>query len=105
MSQNSTTLDKNNAIPYMNQKAIDYKKNIAGKFALVEGINLKQRIGGNEFFVTRKIDGHLQIAFYENGETTLLNSNGVEKAKGLRCIEVFSESLKKAGINQAVVAA
>ena len=40
------------------QTAIDYKKNVAGKFVLVEGAKLKQRIDGECFAVTRKIDGH-----------------------------------------------
>ena len=44
----------------MRQKAIDYKKNIAGKFMLVEGAKIKARISGEQFCVTRKIDGHLQ---------------------------------------------
>ncbi len=44
--------------------AIDYKKNVAGKFVLVEGAKLKQRIDGQRFAVTRKIDGHMQVVFY-----------------------------------------
>ena len=86
------------------QAAKDYKKNIAGKFVLVEGSNLKQRIGGEQFFVTRKIDGHLQIAFYDNGISFLLNSNGKQKAENIKCIDVFTQSLKKAGIKLAVIA-
>lgn len=86
------------------QQAIDYKKNIANRFALVEGADITKRVGGENFCVTRKIDGHLQIAFFDNGTTVLLNSNGKEKAQGLNCIEVFSDSLKRAGINQAIIA-
>ena len=89
----------------MIQKAIDYKKNIANKFALVEGDNIKARIGGENMFATRKIDGHMQIAFFDGDSTLLLNSNGKEKAKDIKCIEVLTESLKKAGIKQAVIAA
>ena len=84
--------------------ATDYKKNIAGKFVLVEGAGLKQRIGGEHFFVTRKIDGHLQIAFYDNGQSFLLNSNGKQKAENIQCIDILNKSLKDAGINQAVIA-
>lgn len=87
------------------QKAQDYKKNIANKFALVEGDNIKQRLGGENMFVTRKIDGHLQVAFFENGTTVLLNSNGVEKAKDLKCIEDFTEALKQAQVKKAIIAA
>lgn len=87
------------------QTAIDYKKNIAGKFVLVEGAKLKQRIDGQKLCVTCKIDGHLQVAFYENGEAFLLNSSGKQRAAGLKCIDAFANALKKAGVKQAVIAA
>ena len=89
----------------LSQKAIDYKKNIAGKFMLVEGAKIKSRIAGTDFSVTRKIDGHLQILFYHDGEAILLNSNGIDKAGRLRCLEVAAECLKKAGVQEAIVAA
>ena len=85
--------------------AIDYKKNIAGKFVLVEGAKLKQRIDGQKLCVTCKIDGHLQVAFYEDGEAFLLNSSGKQRAAGLKCIDAFANALKKAGVKQAVIAA
>ena len=89
----------------LSRKAIDYKKNIAGKFMLVEGAKLKSRIAGTEFCVTRKIDGHLQVLFYKEGEAVLLNSNGIDKAGNLHCLDVAAECLKKAGIKDAIVAA
>ena len=51
----------------MRQRAIDYKRNIAGKFMLVEGAMLKSRLAGEDFAVTRKIDGHMQCLFYKIG--------------------------------------
>lgn len=87
------------------QIAIDYKKNIANKFALVEGANLKMRIGGDSHYVTRKIDGHMQIAFFDGNATTLLNSNGKEKAQGLKCIDALTNALKDANVGQAIIAA
>lgn len=87
------------------QIAIDYKKNIANKFALVEGANLRMRIGGENHYVTRKIDGHMQIAFFDGTSTILLNSNGKEKASGIKCIDVMNQSMKDAGLKQAVIAA
>ena len=87
------------------QIAINYKKNIAGKFVLVEGAKLKQRMDGEHFYVTRKIDGHLQVLFYTDEQTLMLNANGKEKANNLKCIDLFTESLKQAGVKQAVIAA
>ncbi len=87
------------------QTAIDYKKNVAGKFVLVEGAKLKQRIDGQRFAVTRKIDGHLQVVFYEGGKTFMLNASGKQKAESLKCLDVFAAAMKKAGVKQAVIAA
>ena len=87
------------------QTAINYKKNIASKFVLVEGAKLKQRIDGEHFYVTRKVDGHLQLLFYTEEQTLMLNANGKEKANNLTCIDIFTESLKQAGVKQAVIAA
>ena len=87
------------------QTAINYKKNIASKFVLVEGAKLKQRIDGAHFYVTRKADGHLQLLFYTEEQTLMLNANGKEKANNLKCIDLFTESLKQAGVKQAVIAA
>lgn len=87
------------------QAAIDYKKNIAGKFMLVEGALLKQRLDGERFAVTRKIDGHLQVLFYDGGKVTMLNSQGNQKAESLKCLDAAAQALKKAGVKQAVIAA
>ena len=89
----------------LSQTAIDYKKNIAGKFMLVEGAKMRSRIAGSEFFVTRKIDGHLQILFYKDGEVLLLNSRGIDKAGHLFCMDEAARCLKEAGVKEAVVAA
>ena len=87
------------------QTAIDYKKNIAGKFVLVEGAKLKQRVDGQRICVTRKIDGHLQVVFWEGGKAFMLNASGKQKADGLKCLDVFANSLKKAGVKSAAIAA
>ena len=89
----------------LSQTAIDYKKNIANKFMLVEGAKMRSRIVGSEFFVTRKIDGHLQILFYKDGDVLLLNSRGIDKAGHLSCMDAAASCLKAAGIKEAIVAA
>lgn len=87
------------------QTAIDYKKNVAGKFVLVEGAKLKQRIDGQRFAVTRKIDGHMQVVFFVDGQVLMLNANGKQKAEKLKCLDAFAEAVKAAGLKQAVIAA
>ena len=87
------------------QTAIDYKKNVAGKFVLVEGAKLKQRIDGEKFAVTRKIDGHMQVVFFVDGQVFMLNANGKQKAEQLKCLDAFAEAVKAAGLKQAIIAA
>ena len=87
------------------QTAIDYKKNVAGKFVLVEGAKLKQRIDGERFAVTRKIDGHMQVVFYAGTQVFMLNANGKQKAEQLKCLDAFAEAVKTAGLKQAIIAA
>lgn len=87
------------------QTAIDYKKNIAGKFVLVEGAKLKQRVEGERICVTKKIDGHLQVVFWQDGQVFMLNASGKQKAESLKCLDVFAESMKAAGVKSATIAA
>jgi hypothetical protein len=87
------------------QTAIDYKKNIAGHFVLVEGAKLKQRVEGERICVTRKIDGHLQVVFWQDGQVFMLNASGKQKAEGLKCLDAFAEAMKAAGVKSATIAA
>ena len=87
------------------QTAIKYKKNVAGRFVAVEGSKIKQLIGGNRFSVTRKIDGHLQVVFFRDGQCSMLNAQGKQRAENLKCLGVFADSLKAAGVKSAAIAA
>lgn len=98
-------MEKNMIPAECRQTAIDYKKNIAGKFMLVEGAKIKSRVEGTDFCVTRKIDGHLQCLFYQDGTAYMLNSGGNQLAEQLRCIDAFAEAMQQAGVSSAIVAA
>ena len=87
------------------QAAVSYKKDIAGRFILVEEAKLESRIQGSAFSVTRKIDGHMQAVFWRNGAVLMLNSQGRVKAEGLKCLDAFAEALKKARIGSATIIA
>lgn len=87
------------------QVAIDYKKNIAGKFVLVEGAKLKQRVEGERICVTKKIDGHLQVVFWQDGSVFMLNASGKQRAENLKCLDAFAETMKAAGVKSATIAA
>ena len=87
------------------QAAIDYKKNIAGKFVLVEGAKLKQRVEGERICVTKKIDGHLQVVFWQDGSVFMLNASGKQRAENLKCLDAFAEMMKADGVKSATIAA
>ena len=87
------------------QTAIRYKKEIANRFVAVDGAKIKQMIGGSRFCVPRKLDGHLQVVFFRDGKCTMLNALGKQKADSLKCLDVFADSLKAAGVKSAAVAA
>ena len=89
----------------MCQKAIDYKKSVSNKFMMVEHSKISSRVAGQDFCVTLKIDGHLQILFYENGAACMLNSSGKQKAESLKCIDEFTKAVAAAGIKNGVFAA
>lgn len=89
----------------MRQKTVDYKKNIASKYMLVEGTKIKSRISGEDFCVTRKIDGHMQCVFYNEGEVAMLNANGKQRGENLKCLEVLAEQMASTDIKSAVFAA
>lgn len=89
----------------MRQKAIDYKKSVASKYMLVEGDKIKSRVVGENFAVTRKIDGHMQCLFFENGNVAMLNATGREVAEELKCLTMFAGFMGKAGLKSAVLAA
>ena len=87
------------------QTAINYKKNVASKYMLVEGAKIKSRITGEDFSVTRKIDGHMQCVVYRDGQTFMLNATGKQMAEQLKCLEAFTFFMTKAGVKSAVIAA
>ena len=89
----------------MSQKAINYKKTVAGKFMLIEESKISSRVAGEDFCVTKKIDGHLQVLFYENGAVAMVNSSGKQKAQSLKCLDEFASKVSAAGLKTAVFAA
>lgn len=85
--------------------AKNYKRKIAGGFMLVDGAKLNEKIGGEDFLVTKKLDGEMQILFYEKGKVQALGSHGKEQTATLTCLEEFGELCKSAGLKSAVIAA
>lgn len=76
---------------------------------LVDGAKLLEKISGEDFLVTRKLDGEMQIVFYHadgaTGTVEAYGSNGVEREPALPCFAEFGSLCRAAGLTDAVVAA
>lgn len=86
------------------EKARKYKRSVASGFMLVEGNRIGEKVMGNEFLVTRKIDGSLQIVFYRMGEIEAYTSGGFQTSD-LPCLNEMASLLKDAGVREAEIAA
>jgi len=81
-----------------------YKRKVAGSFMLVDGAKMADKLSGQDFCVTKKLDGAMQIVFYRNGEAVAVSSNGNERT-GLPCLKEFAQLAQQAGVNSLTVAA
>lgn len=87
------------------QQARDYKRTVAGAFVLIEGSAINEKISGEELFVTRKVDGVMQLVFLRDGKIEAYNSNGKEMPVDLPCYVEMQQFLNDAGIKNATIAA
>ena len=86
------------------QKAINYKRRIAGNYMLIEPDNMKFRLHGENYAVTRKIDGLMQLVLFENGKAAMAGTGGVVR-ENMPCLKEFASALDKKGIKSALIAA
>ncbi|MDR2736612.1 MAG: hypothetical protein LBB49_03500 [Gracilibacteraceae bacterium] len=86
------------------QKAIAYKKDVCKNFINVSSDQIDFRLGGSEFYVTRKYDGEMNVIFYDGAgdQMALINRSGRIRV-GLACLEDARAALKAAGVGQAVL--
>lgn len=54
--------------------AKEYKRTIAGRFMLVEGAKLKDKISGEDFLVTKKMDG-IMLRALKNLSNSFMSKN------------------------------
>ena len=72
---------------------------------LAEGAEIKSRLAGEEFCVTRKIDGHWQCLCYQDGQAFMFDAHGKQNTQSLRCLDLLASYIGKAGVKSAVLAA
>ena len=86
------------------QKAINYKKRIAGNYMLIEPDNMKFRLHGENYAVTRKIDGLMQLVSFENGKAFMAGTGGVVR-ENMPCLDELATLLTAKGITSILIAA
>ncbi len=85
--------------------AKDYKRKIAGGFMLVDGAKISEKMSGEQFLVTKKIDGEMQILFYRDGKVEAYGSHGNETKTEVPCFAEFAALCKAGGLKSATIAA
>ncbi len=87
------------------KQARDYKRNVVGAFVLVEGSSFNDKVSGENLFVTRKVDGVMQLVFLRDGQLEAYNSGGKEMPMNLPCYEEMKSLLSAVGIKNATFGA
>ncbi len=85
--------------------ARDYKRRVPGKFMLVDGSKIEEKIGGEEFTVTLKLDGVMQLVSYADGAIRACGTGGNETPATLSCMTETASLLAGKGIRSALFAA
>lgn len=83
----------------------NYKRTYAGKFMLVDGDKIAEKISGADFCATKKIDGIMAVLFLTEGKVEMYNSSGKEIGKELPCLEEFARTAADNGIKNAIFGA
>jgi hypothetical protein len=83
-------------------KAINYKKEVTKSYISINPEQINERLGGSDFFVTRKYDGELNLIFFDGDNVFVLNRSGRVRL-GLPCVDEAGKALSAAGIQQAVI--
>lgn len=84
--------------------ARDYKRRVPGRFILVDGNKLEEKIGGEEYLVTKKLDGVMQLVYYNNGIAHAYGTGGGETCPDLPCLQEVAALLQARGIKSALFA-
>ncbi|MDR3212960.1 MAG: hypothetical protein LBT71_03435 [Azoarcus sp.] len=86
------------------QQVLDYKREVCKNYISLNPEQIDDRLGGSDFYVTRKYDGEYAVLFW-NGEQLFGINSGGKVRTGLPCMEAAAQSLKAAGLTDAIIPA
>jgi ATP-dependent DNA ligase len=81
----------------------DFKKKLSQQFLAVNSTEIDSRIKGNKFFVSKKMDGHLQLIIFDDDQIFMVGRNGTVRMN-LPCLDLMKSLLKEKNINNAIIA-
>ncbi|MDM8519323.1 hypothetical protein QUF64_04695 [Anaerolineales bacterium HSG6] len=90
--------------PELREVPDDYKRRISQSFAFINGDQIRYRVHGENLHISRKIDGHLQVILFYEGQIFMMGRRGVVRTE-LPCLEAAKAIIEKAGITSMVAAA
>lgn len=86
------------------QRAIDYKADICKKFINLNFDQIDLRLTGSVFYVSRKVDGEMEVLFFNGTDAVIINRSGRVRM-GLPCVEDAKRTLIAAGIKSCILPA
>lgn len=89
----------------LSTQATDYKRTVPGKFVLLDGLRLEEKLGGTDFYATIKLDGVMQLVRYRDGEIESCGSHGKPLSPTLPCLQELAGMLKGQGVESALIGA
>ena len=85
------------------QKAIHYKRKVAGSFMAITQEDISSKISGDQVYITTKIDGEFNLLHFDGKQSMLVNGNGKIK-DDLPLLKSATKSLKDQKIKSLSVA-
>ncbi|MCX7746343.1 MAG: hypothetical protein N2645_05575 [Clostridia bacterium] len=82
----------------------NYKRRVCKSFISINPSQIDSRIGGSKFCITKKLDGEMNVLFFDGEKAFIINTGGKVRM-GLPCTEEAGKELKSQGIKSAVIPA
>ena len=85
------------------QKAIHYKRKVAGSFIAITQDDISSKISGDKVYITTKIDGEFNLLHFDGKQSVLINGSGKNK-DDLPFLTSATKSLKDQKIKSLTIA-
>lgn len=82
----------------------EYKKRLGRSFYAINSQEIKHRVSGSNFYVSRKIDGHLQLVVFNGKQIFIIGRNGTVRSK-LPCLETVKSMLTRKKVKSFIAGA